>query len=328
LFASLRTGSTAVGPKHAGGDAVAELRAIGLVLNVIDVAIGTPVEIIPGCILRRPTPSELAQIKGGLTKYDSGHRVQHAAEYDRPRTGGEFILLDPTAWRYWVVEEISEGNVIGCGLDNVGIISRLCRVELPCRGLVIYPNLSMSLGFGGRIGSDPFIRFLPPAKPERLDQAVVDQIKEAWDRFAKLDLAYAPIKAAVKMYARLGPMYQGNVLYPLGVFAVIESLLTHDPHGGYDSLTHQIKAKMSLLNGRFSNPIDYSCFSSDKSNTIWRCLYSYRSAIAHGRTPTFDGDLQVLKDEETAVTFLDNAAKTLLRHALQEPKLVLDLQFC
>jgi hypothetical protein len=117
-------------------------------------------------------------------------------------------------------------------------------------------------------------------------------------------------------------------LYPLGVFAVIESLLTHDPQGSHDSLTHQIKGKMALLEKRFHNPLDYSCFASAKSETIWGKLYSYRSAIAHGDTPDFKGTLSVLKDQMTAVSFLDSAAKALLRHALEEPELILDLRPC
>jgi hypothetical protein len=117
-------------------------------------------------------------------------------------------------------------------------------------------------------------------------------------------------------------------LYVLGLFGVIESLLTHDPKGGYDRLTHQIKTKVKLLNERFSTPLDYSAFDNLPSDKIWKPLYSFRSAIAHGRIPTFDRDLRVLKDERTAVEFLRKAAKTLLRHALEEPQLVLDLQAC
>jgi hypothetical protein len=84
---------------------------------------------------------------------------------------------------------------------------------------------------------------------------------------------------------------------------------------------------MCLLNRRFKTPLDYSSFQPPKIDKVWGWLYSsYRGAITHGRKPTFNK--KFFKDQQATVSFLDEATKALLRHALEEPDLILDLQAC
>lgn len=302
---------------------------IGLVLNVLEVVVNVPAQIMPGCVLRKPTAPELERFRAALQVRDPTGFVKTAFECDPPATMGEYRLRDPTDWRYWVVEATAEHAAGDTALYNVAKMSRLCSVELPCANMVLRPDFGPdSIGWGHGIGFDPLIRFVRRRKPELLDQAAVDQIRETWGRFSALDPAHAPIAAAVELYASLGPMWSGKLFHPLGVFAAMESLLTHDSRGGYDSLTHQISTKMSLLDNRFATRLDYSSFGDTESDKIWKLLYAYRSAIAHGGKPDFKGRLSDLKDDGTAVAFLDYAARMLLRHALQEPQLVLDLRSC
>jgi hypothetical protein len=129
------------------------------------------------------------------------------------------------------------------------------------------------------------------------------------------------------MFGALAPVPRCNGLHMLGLFAVLESLLTHDAKGAYDSLTHQIRSKMVLLGKRLTKPLDYGVFGPADPATIWWKLYQVRSCIAHGGRLNFS-KLQVLKDERTAEAFLLTATKALLRHALKEPELVLDLRAC
>ena len=178
-------------------------------------------------------------------------------------------------------------------------------------------------------------------KPRLLDQAALEQIRKIGIGLVNLDKRFAPIARAIDLYHALGRMggavaawysSQGATdktpLYVLGVFAVLESLLTHDPHGGYDSLTHQIKTKMALLDSRFSERLDYSKFGTARADKIWARLYAFRSALAHGQQFDFVRDRVLLKDDRTVVRFLDEATKALLRHALQEPQLITDLRAC
>ena len=57
-------------------------------------------------------------------------------------------------------------------------------------------------------------------------------------------------------------------------------------------------------------------------------MYSYRSQIAHGGIPKFTEDLKLLQSAEVALTLIRETVKNVVRHALIEPQLVLDLRDC
>lgn len=125
--------------------------------------------------------------------------------------------------------------------------------------------------------------------------------------------------------ARLKRIPYGRDLQVLGLFAIIEMLLTHNPNDREigDSLSHQISTKVPLLSARFQTPLDYSTFGTDaRPSTIWKKLYEYRSKIAHGDVADFSGRLSLLVNQQTAITFLELAARQIVRHALNEPELV------
>lgn len=64
-------------------------------------------------------------------------------------------------------------------------------------------------------------------------------------------------------------------------------------------------------------------FMADSTPTaIRKKLYEYRSKIAHGDVPDFAGRLQMLRDQQTAIRFLEDAVRQIVRHALTEPDLV------
>lgn len=316
--------------------------ATGLVLNFLDVAVTTPIEILPGCVLRRATDEEVSSFRETISASGlDGVHVLGQLEGEPPVAYGKpWTPLKPEQWRYWVIE-----TTLSSGLHDVARASRLADIELPCNHLFINLPRPKYMGASMRASSDIFCNFVPFGlpQPRLLDSDAVEQIREIGRGFTDTTRLYPSVARSIVMYHQLGLMGGAIAadysftekslqapLYVLGVFAVIESILTHAPVDRGDSLTRQIKAKMNLLNARFSKPLDYSVFGgSPKSDSIWSKLYSFRSAIAHGGEPTFDsGDLQVLKDQRTTVTFLDGAAKALLRHALKEPELIRDLQAC
>lgn len=116
----------------------------------------------------------------------------------------------------------------------------------------------------------------------------------------------------------------------LGHFAVLEALLTHPPKptDPYDSITRQVKKKLALLDHRSQPSIDYSSFAEQNRETIWAKMYAYRSTLAHGGGPTFDGELQVLGNHDNALRLVKQAAKAVIRQALKEPHLLADLRNC
>ncbi|PKM08391.1 MAG: hypothetical protein CVV14_04290 [Gammaproteobacteria bacterium HGW-Gammaproteobacteria-4] len=117
-----------------------------------------------------------------------------------------------------------------------------------------------------------------------------------------------------------------NELTILALFSVLESVLTHNPRGEFDSIGHQIRTKIALVANRSDLEIDYSVFGSTSSDTIWKKLYDLRSKIAHGSEVSFSGPLQVLNDAYLVEKFMFSALRAILRFAVKEPQLVTDLK--
>ena len=116
----------------------------------------------------------------------------------------------------------------------------------------------------------------------------------------------------------------------LGYFGILESLLTHRPHptDPYDSITRQVKKKLTLLDHRWSIPLDYSAFGEIKPDAVWSKMYAYRSDLAHGDTADFSGELKILGDANKALALLRSTVKAVARQALSEPRLIADLRDC
>lgn len=301
----------------------------GLVLDVLNISVGTPLELITGVILRRPTDEELGLVIEVLKKHDPFDSLRTGYEFDQPPTSGPMLLLPQAEWRYWLVDESSFPNTaIGTGLYELERVSRLCKIEIPCSGIKLFrQDGRLRYGTGRRIGTDPFVRISLSRRPLLFDEAAAKQIQTTWKDLSNLDKRYCQITTAIDMFFSLMPFHLSIPMYALGVFAILESVLTHDPKGPYESLTHQIKSKLRLLEPRFDEPLNYAAFDIPPQ-TIWGLLYSYRSALAHGCKPDFKRKFRKLKDSSTVISFLNDATKALLRHALKEPQLMLDLQAC
>jgi hypothetical protein len=152
-------------------------------------------------------------------------------------------------------------------------------------------------------------------------------MKELFQSFNQLDKGIDEgVIRAIKLnraVQRLGAPVDFAVL---GLFMIIEMLLTHNPNEKEvgDSLTHQIKTKMAFVSPRFKNPLDYSRFGpSADHGQIWGALYTYRSCIAHGNHIDFSkGPLAKLNSAAEAFEFLEVATKELLAYAIREPSVV------
>jgi hypothetical protein len=57
-------------------------------------------------------------------------------------------------------------------------------------------------------------------------------------------------------------------------------------------------------------------------------MYAYRSAIAHGSTPNFVGELSALGEAENANILISEAVRKTIYQAIEEPQLLTDLQAC
>jgi len=86
-------------------------------------------------------------------------------------------------------------------------------------------------------------------------------------------------------------------------------------------LRDQICTKVALLERRLTKPLNYGVLSEVKSDVVWKKLYAFRSAIAHGGVADFKGALTALQSPQAATEFLTEATALILRHALDEPAL-------
>jgi hypothetical protein len=116
----------------------------------------------------------------------------------------------------------------------------------------------------------------------------------------------------------------------LGYFAILESILTHNPipTDPYDSITRQVKKKLALLNNRWSEKIDYSVFGGVAAEKLWTKMYAYRSSLAHGGKADFARDLRLLGSHFQALNLIKGTVKKIIRHSLDESQLLVDLRDC
>jgi hypothetical protein len=234
--------------------------------------------------------------------------------------------LDRMDWRYYV---------LGFSGNSSGAYEFLLAANLVRPALSAFAEVHTEEKFGkGKTwgwGGDQVRSVLAYEAPhshrlELLDTAAAIELRQSYERFVALDSKKHPgIARAVNVFHGLKRIPYGSDLRVLGLFAVIEMLLTHNPNDKElgDSLSHQISTKIPLLSERFSTPLNYGVFEDGvEAATAWKRLYAYRSKIAHGDTVEFTGGLKLLRSRQTATEFLEDATRRLVRHALDEPKLV------
>jgi hypothetical protein len=303
-------------------------KCYAFVLNNVEILSPLPFEIIPHHILRRPEITEVEKIREGLKRFGGWIDLTMFFEsrYSCNKESTTFRRSsDPKDFRYYVIGVREEFEApLNDGLIKIERAARLTEFEL------------RSGFFVPRGGGFMYTGFIGDAKFEKLPMSFQQEVTE--DHLRDIGKTVGQLEVACReeprffeiadTYWHLCSVPANHLLYILGLFTVIESLLTHSPHGGYDSLGHQIKSKMRLLDKRFQQPLDMSPFGTIEPDKLWSKLYEYRSRVAHGGNLEFTGELLVLKSRDTVLRFLEQATKRLLRHALWEPQLIKDLQKC
>ncbi|GMU83821.1 MAG: hypothetical protein AMXMBFR47_36910 [Planctomycetota bacterium] len=281
-----------------------------LVANHLSVACDLPAELIPGHMLRPASEEELSLLKSSPGNVIGDDLI--------PRVWPEAML---------VVERVRPAGVGGLtgGFLAIEQAARLTEIEMDLSVMMVGGQIWKHTTIGR-----PWLGNLSPIVETRnvVTADWISLIQDLDRQLALVESSHPEIPKAVDLFRLTTAIDRHHVLYPLGLFMTLERLMTHNPQGRYDSLTHQLSAKFPLLERRFDSPLDYSVFTGGlDSCSLWKSLYAYRSKIAHGGTLDFkEGKLRPLKNSTIANTFLLSAAKALLRHALKEPALVLDLR--
>lgn len=313
---------------------------ISLVTNPIrvDSSVRLPFAIADDITFDRAMADEVAQLKAILAKRAPsflGEPFEFHEFEGRYADGqsGAWLLnaLPQDEWRYFVIR--CEDN----GVTAIEL-SRVCQISHAWLDVG-----TLTLLAAGGYTSNPYamIGLYAMGSFRTTSTVTSEHLAEIAELFslmrARVGTLAAPgeypeIRRALEMLDSLKILLPASPFHVIGLFSIIEMLITHNPklEDRGDSITHQMKSKIPLLSRRFDRPLPYTeYFGSIAPATVWSGLYAYRSAIAHGGTADFtQGSLKCLKGAQNADSFLRITVQSLLRHTLREPDLYRDIRAC
>ncbi|MCB9582100.1 MAG: hypothetical protein H6717_34010 [Polyangiaceae bacterium] len=290
-------------------------------------------EVSTDLIVRKASQVEAEEIRQAIAfYYPACQRNPFETEVtgrEQSEPGVETITvstLPPDRWRYVVVDHTG-GNIRTHALVEASFFT-FSPLELGFHA----GNGAGATGLGTNRGLD---RALDDPEPDQrflaLDDDHLSELRGLFEKWINFNHDDLDLRSPVRQFGEILELERHSALRYVGLFTIIESLLTHDPKPSdpADSLTRQVIRKMHLLGRRSPRPppyVDY--FGQARPDTVWTKFYGVRSSIAHGRKPDFAKDFSLLLDLEHATRFLRRATSVVLRQALHEPQLVADLREC
>ena len=168
-----------------------------------------------------------------------------------------------------------------------------------------------------------------------LNSEQLADVAVAYEKIQQLQGEQLLISEAARLFKSSFTLPLRSPLRALSLFAAIEFLITHKPAANEtgDSITKQIKSKLALAGRRFRQPMNPEQEFQNAGSKGWGMLYKYRSIAAHGGKADFtrpynNGGVKELISQEEILYFLEEFTRRLLRQALNEPQLFLDLKQC
>jgi hypothetical protein len=292
--------------------------------------------LAPGQVLRRAQADEIAVIKSTIDRFNGGlHSFVGFTLWEGklPFTPGKRIeSLPESEWRYFVIAIEGTHET----LTDIQQASDLAPTELEIGFAVLFTFPGSPGGLVFHPGR--FFQTLEDCNQAayglnlqslvHVSETVAQDIATLCAKLRDADRRLIDVKALAARIGDLKLLPSRSPLIFLGYFAILESLLSHPPKTSdpYDLVIRQVKTKIALLNNRFDHKIDYSKFSGAPAETVWTKMYAYRNHLAQGNPSTFEGDLAILGSHAQALGLLKRALKAILRQALIEPQLLLDLK--
>ena len=316
--------------------------AFTFIPNHLDIQDCLPFELMPGYTLMSANDIEVEAIDENLQKmgrlfsatgelpYKLSFEFNHLPEDDH--FPDEIIHVSTTElkrdlWKYYVVKYEDEGLL----LSKYQLAANLMEVAI---AFDLFQFSIYEGQYSFEYTPDLVFRFFSDndiSKKYDITSSYLHKVKSTYEKMCSIEEHYRGIMNSIYIYNSLRYLQNYNEFKILGLFTVIESLITHNPLSkeAGDSITHQIRTKLPLLFNRIEGGVNYSQqFDDAKEKTIWSKMYSYRSCLAHGEQVNFEKDLSILKSPINVHDFLINCIKILLHLALSEPKLIEDLKEC
>jgi len=312
------------------------------ILSLIDLEGDLPIEVIPKHFFRKANTEQTSIIKELLVRlhpypwhrFPYEYSLREIPKEEPDSSQYEYVELPQKDWRYWIISFEGYNSEI----QDLEFAAALLKNELELGFTVLgdVPGLSSGEG-GGYIWHMPSMMSYFLDDPHGTKSAIricpedIQEIGANYTLIKGTSAEHKHIQRAFQRFDTLKSLPRKSELVVIGLFSVIESLITHCPKltESSDSLMHQIRTKIPLLRKRFERPLDYEAFFDPaKEETIWLKLYGYRSRIVHGEQTDIDSGLQILKTRENVIAFLRETVKLLLLLGLKEPVLLTDLKRC
>jgi hypothetical protein len=309
---------------------------ISFVLNVsrLSGAHNGKLKLVEGHELRRATTPEIAAIKDVLGRYratEDWTPWQAGRVIANPNGSTSRARLPKKQWRYFVIGFEGSNKTVLEVERALCLLPQELKIGFTLLREVLVGTTAPTLIYhAGRLFSElqalqnRELAFFP------VSTKIAKHIDKLHGQVKNNDPSVIGIKGFTQELLELDSLPWRSRLLFLGYFAILESLLTHQPKptDTIDSITRQVKRKIVLLDNRWAPKIDYSVFPGSSPEKVWSTMYAYRSCLAHGTKPDFKKQLQLLGDGDAALILLKQTVKSILRQALAEPQLIFDLRNC
>jgi Apea-like HEPN len=307
---------------------------IALLMNVGGIDGASELELIPGHTLRKATTEEIVVLKEILVEYGAPIAGRYFFPWElEKKAAGLFDTAPEVDWKYFVVAFSGTNQGVHLLEQAFALHDSNLKIGFTTMNWRSSKTTALHAGRFFQALQENSLAIQADTIDEHLasvDTAQASQIGELARLFSEHVAADIDIQRVCRQLLNLQALDGHTDVAFLGYFSVLESLLVHkpDPKDPNDSITRQVKKKLTLLNNRWAPELDYSAFGSLKPEAVWVKMYEMRSAIAHGDAPDFKKDLKSLKDLATARSLLIKAVRAVARQALYEPRLVADLREC
>lgn len=293
-----------------------------------------PYKIIDDHFFERASENQIAEMHKFNESFQSSfhHPIPYEHEVIEVKKGGslehQYDPLPKDKLRYWVINFQGQNDEI----QPLEIAFSLLPTAVRFGYMVSSHEIGETLSYNGASINTYYMQF--PIGRDQVSHIEEQDLKAIGrDCLGIIDAKLQQNSTWISLlrYHQLRAIQENSEQRITGLFSVIEALITHRPKlvESIDSITHQIFRKVVLIQNRSEVTIDYSGYFGDaKPQKIWTLLYAYRSRLVHGDWVKFDGELTVLKSASNVYGFLNVVVKMLLKQAIIEPALILDLKQC
>mgnify|MGYP000241327039 CR=1 FL=1 len=300
-----------------------------------------PFEIIPNHLIKRANKEQIERIQNFFVQYGHSDKLFYGFKLKTSKEQNSWSIKPD----YPLTIENSRYYIIEAGSNNFQfhkLQSALWLCKKRIHADITFGFVQNQLTGGGNFvsfqnyfSSYEYIINLAESEANQtntISEHDLLEIRELYNLITTLDKKKFIFSGrAVVEYNNLKSLPIEAEIRKLIYFIIWESLLTHkpDPKDPTDSITRQLKGKISLVNNRLEDKIDlHNLCGETKLDTIIKALYNYRSDLIHTGYSSFIGKKSILKNKKNVELILDEITTKLIKGALREPQLIYDLKKC